>query len=212
MNESGIQVKTIEQPRPTPPDAMPGRRLLVLISGPEIDPVLTANRVRDLAIALQAGIRFIGLYPAPDREPALRRQLVDLTVMVSDGRQFAESEAAPAKAWLETIRSRWQAGDVVVCFACQRLDGEKRPLSSVLEEALDTPIFILSRLEPQKAAPANLLTRFAAWAGSFAILFGFLMLQVRIDPSRQDWIYYTLFALSLAAEVAALWIWNSRFD
>jgi hypothetical protein len=189
-----------------------GRRLLVLIPGPEIDPVLTAHRVRDLAIASQARIRFIGLSPDPAGEPALRRQMVDLSAMVSDGQVCAETEVVPGKAWLEAIRSRWQAGDLVVCFAGQKVGPWNRPLSQVLQVNLDVPLFILSRIEPQSRSQSNRLARAAAWIGAFGIVLGFLLLQIRIGIPRNDWTYYSLFAVSIGAEVWALWYWNSLFD
>lgn len=194
------------------PGPEPGRRLFVLVPHLEIDAVMAARRVWELAHASNAHIQLIGLYVDAAQEPGLRRQMATLSAMLCDGRVFAETEAVFGKDWVEVIRSRWRAGDVVVCFAEHRLGPLNRPLSHILQSNLVTPLYILSRLDSGKDAHSNRFVQAAAWIGSLGIIAGFFLLQIQIGAPAQDWVHTSLFLLSIPVEIWTLWAWNALFD
>ncbi|RJP50855.1 MAG: hypothetical protein C4586_05150 [Anaerolineaceae bacterium] len=186
----------------------PARRLIVLV--PRLDADLTAatRRVWELADATGAHVQFLGLYNDPAQEPSLRRELVTMSAMVKDGRVSAEANVILGKDWVAVVKSRWQAGDTVVCFDEQRVGLSRRPLSQILQSDLDVPLYILSGLYPQNDSRSNWPAQAAAWIGSLAIILGFLALQVKTIHLAKEWTI-TLQLLSIPLEAWSIWVWNS---
>jgi hypothetical protein len=190
----------------------PARRLIVLIPYLEIDLGPIAHRVWELANATGARVQFLALYSDAIQELSLRRQLVNMSAMVNDGKVAAEAEVIFGKNWVDVVKPRWQAGDLVVCFAEQRVGLSRKPLSQILLSDLDVPLFIISGLYPQNDSRSNWATQIAAWIGSIAIIFGFFMLQVKIDHLAKDWAQMVLLLLSIPVEVWIIWVWNRLFE
>lgn len=193
------------------PIIQPARRLMVLIPYLEADLAPIAYRVWELANASGARVQFIGLYTDATLELSLRRQLINLSAMVNDGKMIAETEVIFGKNWVDVVKLRWQVGDLVVCFAEQRVGLLRKPLSQVLLSDLDVPLFILSDLYPQNDSDSTWTTQIAAWVGSIAVIFSFFLLQVRIDHLAEGLPYIVLEILSITVEVWMIWAWNSLF-
>lgn len=189
----------------------PARRLIVLVPYFEADLIPATRRIWELADAMGARVQFISLYSDATQESSLRRGLTTMSAMVKDGRVSAEAEVIFGKDWVEVVRSRWQAGDMVVCFAEQHVGLLRKPLSQILQSDLNVPLYILSGLYPQNDSRSNWLAQIAAWTGSIAIIFGFFVLQVKIDHLVKDWTHIILLMLSIPVEVWMIWIWNSLF-
>ena len=188
-----------------------GRRLIVLVPTVEADLAPAAQRVWMLANAMGARVQFIGLYTDAAREPGLKRELVTLAAMVKDERVPVEAEIIFGTDWVHAVKSRAQPGDVIVCFAEQRVGVLRRPLSQILQADLGLPLFIFSGLYPQNDSRSTWLIGAAAWGGSIAIIVGFFLLQVRIDHLIKDWVHMILPMLSIPAEVWMIWAWNNLF-
>ena len=165
----------------------------------------------ELANTTGAHVKLLGLFNDETQEPSLRRRLVTMCAIVNYGSVSAETEVAFGKDWVDAVKSRWQAGDIVVCFAEQRAGLLQRPLSQILQSDLDIPLYILSGLYPQNDSSSSWLARAAAWIGSIAIIAGFFVLQTRISLLT-DWSQTILMLLSTAVEVWAIWIWNSLLE
>jgi hypothetical protein len=188
------------------------RWLIVLVPNVEADLAAATRRVWELANAGDGRVRFIGLYENTVQELILRRQLVNMSAMVGNGgRIYAETELVFGRDWVEVVRSRWQAGDMVMCFSEQRIGPLNRPLSQVLQSNLDVPVYILSGLDPQNDLRSSWPAPIAAWAGSIAIIFGFFVLQVRIDHLATGPVHIILLLLCIPVEVWMIWAWNSLF-
>ena len=190
----------------------PAHRLIVLMPYLEADLTPAARRIWELANVMGARVQLIGLYTDAAQEPSLRRGLVTVSAMVNDGKVSAETEIIFGKDWVEAVKSRWQPGDLVVCFAEQRMGLLRKPLSQILQTDLDVPLFIFSRLYPQNDSRSNWAAQIAAWAGFIAIIFGFFLLQIKIDHLAKDWTHIILPMLSIPVEVWLIWVWNSLFE
>src|SRR5919106_1202120 len=94
-------------------------RLIVLVPDGDLDYAAATRRVWKLANDSGADIQFISLYKDISRESSLRRQLVTMTAMIQDGNVEAEAKVEFGNNWVDVVKSNWQAGDVVVCFAEQ---------------------------------------------------------------------------------------------
>ena len=193
------------------PSLEPVRRLIVLVPTLEADLILVTHRVWELANTTNAHVQFLGLYSDPSQEPSLRRELVTMSAMVNDGRVSAEADAVFGKNWVDVVKTRYQAGDMVVCSAEQRVGLSRKPLGQILQSELNVPLYILSDLYPQNDSHSNWTSQIAVWAGSIAIILGFLVFQAKIDPLAKDWSHTVLLLLSIPFEIWLIWVWNSLF-
>jgi hypothetical protein len=186
------------------------RRLMVLVPPLEVDLSAVTRRIWELAKASGAHVQFIGLYNDPAQEPRLRRDLVTMSAMTNDDRISTDVEVVFGKDWVATIRSRWQPGDMVLCFEEQRVGLSHRPLSQMLRSDLDIPLYILTGLYPQDDPRSGWPARTAAWIGAIAIIAGFFMLQAKIGQFENGWTSI-LQLLSILVEAGLLLAWNSLF-
>jgi len=135
-----------------------------------------------------------------------------MSAIVNYGNVSAESEVAFGNNWVTAVKSRFQAGDVVVCLAEQRAGLLQRPLSQILQSDLKVPLYVLSGLYPPSDTRSNWPAQAVAWLGSLVIIIGFFVVQARIDLRAQDWTQTILMLLSIAVEVWLVWVWNSLFE
>jgi hypothetical protein len=190
----------------------PARRLIVLVPNADLDHAAATRRVWQLADDLGVNIQFIGLCIDEALESSLRRQLAIMTAMVQDGNVSAEANVESGNNWVKVVKSNWQAGDLIVCFAEQRAGLLHRPLSQIIRANLDLPMYILSGLHLQSPARLNVLASITMWAGFLSILAVTFLLQIRIIALPQDWAQTTLLILSLIAELWLIWAWNNLFS
>jgi hypothetical protein len=205
-----LDTHTTHPPRSSVPElsSQPVHRLIVLIPSLDADPALTARRVWELANATGARIHFISLSSNAAQEPGLRRQLVLVSAMVNDGLVFSDLEVVAARNVVQVVRSRWQPGDMVVCFAEHRVGPLNRPLSHLLQANLDVPLFILSGIDLGERSRPNWLTQVAAWIGFLGIILGFFFLQARIDGLTRGGLQTMLLLISVCVEAGTIWMWN----
>ncbi|MDO9302785.1 MAG: hypothetical protein Q7T89_15470, partial [Anaerolineales bacterium] len=141
-----------------------------------------------------------------------RRELVTLSAMVKDDRVSAEADVIFGKDWVNVVKTRAQPGDMVVCFAEQRVGLSRKSLSQILQSDLNMPIYILSDLYRQNASHSNWLAQIAVWTGSIVIILGFFVLQANIYRLAKDWAHIVLLLLSIPFELWMIWVWNSLFE
>ena len=192
-------------------DSAPIHRLIVLVPQLDIDLGPSMQQLWELATAMNASVQFIGVYADSMQESSLRRDLVIMSAMVKDNKISTEAEVIYGTDWLEIVRSRWQPGDMVVCFAEQRVGLFNQPLSRLLQSHLDFPLYILSGSEPKRVFRSRSLTQLFGWIGSIGIIVGFFLLQIHIELPSQSWVNNTLFLISMFVEIWILWRWNNLF-
>jgi hypothetical protein len=177
----------------------------------EADPIPTTRRIWELANVSGRRVRFIGLYQNAAQELSLRRQLAGMSAMVGVGGIYTETETVFTQDYVEVVRSRWQAGDLVVCFREQRIGRLNRSLSDVLQSSLDVPVYVLSGMYPKKDALVNWQTQLFAWGGSIGLIAGFFLIQVRVDQVTTGWFQLALILASICLEIWMIWAWNNLF-
>jgi hypothetical protein len=192
-------------------DPEPAGRLIVLVPADSDYSALT-RRIWQLAIATGKQVQFLSLCQDAAEEPSLRRQLVTMSALVADGKVTAEAKVEIGTNWVDIVKSNYQAGDLIVCFAEQRAGLFHRPLSQILESNLGATVYILSGLYMPSASRSNWLSQVIVWVGSFAILAGFFWLQVRISQLPKDPAQTMLLILSAGVEIWLIWVWNSLFS
>jgi len=210
MNKLTYEHQPLSLPIASQSDLEPACRLIVLIPSLEADLTAVTHRVWELANATGAHIKFLGLCSDMVQELSLRRRLATMTAIVNYDNVSAEAEVISGRDWVEAVKSRWQAGDMVVCCAEQRTGLLQKPLSQILQSDLDVPLYILSGLYPQNDSHSDWLAQAVAWIGFIAIITGFFMLQVKIDHFAKDWTI-VLQVLTAAIELWLIWAWNNLF-
>lgn len=185
-------------------------RLLVLVPGYDADLMAVTNPVWKLASGMGAHVIFLGLCDDARQEPRLRRQLISMSAIMNYGNVSAELEVAIGKDWVSAVRSRWQEGDMVVCFDGHRTVLLQRPLSQLLQSDLAVPLYILSGLGTDQRTHVGWKKQAGAWLGFVAIILGFFMLQIKIEEFAKTWIIL-LELLSVAVELWLVWAWNKLF-
>jgi len=188
------------------------RRLIVLVPEFEVDTAVTARKIWELASALEGCVQLLSLSRDAAHEPGLRRQLVALSAMVKDEHISVESKIELGSNWLNVVKAEWQEGDVIACFAEQRMGFPGRPLNQILESNLNATVYVLTSLSQQeKRPPSAWISDAKAWAGSLVIILGFLGLQLKLTQFPHDWTHTFLLYASIFAEAGTIWFWNSLF-
>jgi hypothetical protein len=133
-----------------------------------------------------------------------------MAALIGNGRVPAETRIEIGTSWVNAIRSGYQAGDRIVCFADHREGLLNRPMQQILEAKLNVSVYVLSELQPHRSRPRE-LGRILPWPGSIVIIAGIGILQVRIAQLPSDWFQTVLFILSTLFEFWLIWVWNSLF-
>jgi hypothetical protein len=134
-----------------------------------------------------------------------------MTAMIQDGNVEAEAKVAFGNNWVDVVKSNWQTGDVIVCFAEQRSGFLYRPLNQILEAKLDAPVYILSGLYTRTYSSSNWVSQPILWIGFIGIMGGFFVIQSRIGLLSNDWMQTTLLIITVIFEFWLISVWNNLF-
>ncbi len=195
--------------------------LIVLLEDAQ-DAAWLANRTLDIAQRQGLDVLLLGLAINPSDAAGLRRQLVTMAAFIrqeQERMELGESHGARGHApeieivsgrdWLGKIKARVRAGDIIACSSAQTVGSQGRPLNDVLTSNLSAPIYVFATPENSRGQPGHLVSQIVAWAFSLASIGGFLMLQMQIAARLQGWPQSSLLLLTMAAEVAWIWLVNS---
>jgi len=188
----------------------PVRRLIVLVPT-DADYTAAAQRVWDLAKTLHSPVQFLGLCEHAAEESSLRRHLITMSAMVQYGDVPSEICIESGSNWLGAVKAALQDGDGIVCLGEQRTGWLQRPLQRILESNLSAPVYVIPGLSAGKRIWPNWLSEVAVCTGSFGIIAGFIVLQIRIVFLPDDWLQTALMILTVLAEAWLIWTWNGLF-
>jgi hypothetical protein len=114
--------------------------------------------------------------------------------------------------WVGQVKKIWQAGDILACYAGQKVGLMRKSLDQVLRSSLEAPIYILSDYNPARNPNSSFISRASSWLGSLSIIGGFLWAEVKIIQLPQDWAHTALLYFSVVVEIALIWAWNSFLE
>jgi hypothetical protein len=179
------------------------RRFVVPVTNLEIDLTVIVRRVWELANATGASVQFIGLCDDVAQELSLRRTLATMSAIVNNGNVSSGSEIVFGKDWVNSVKSRLQAGDTVVCW--------RKQYSRLMLSDLNVPIYFIPESYPLNGPRSHWPAQAAAWLGFAAIIIFFFFLQVEIDRFIKSW--STVWQiLSVVGEFGLIWFWNNLFS
>jgi len=113
--------------------------------------------------------------------------------------------------WVRQVKKLWREGDIVACYANQKVGIMRRTLDQILHSSLNMPVYILAEARPVKKSKSTFLSQFFFWSGSLAIIGGFFWVEARLIQLPQDWAYSALIYICIFAEFALILLWNSLF-
>ena len=189
----------------------PGRRLIVLFPASETDTPDLEQRIWEIARSLNLNVLLLGLTNDFDEESHLRRKLVTMAAMIKDPNVSTDIIVEHGNDWVKQVRKIWQVGDIVACYAGQKVGLGRRPLEQVLKSSLETTIYILSDYQPVKKQKRTFLSQFFFCLGLLAIVGGFLWAEVKIVQMPQDWAHDVLIYACIVVEIILIFLWNSLF-
>jgi hypothetical protein len=197
---------TVAPPVIKPPE--PTARFIVPVTHPEADLAVMAPRLLQLADHAGAGILLLGLCDAPEQELSMRRAVATFRALLNNGSVSATSEVMVGGDWLHLVKAHWRPGDIVVCLDEQPAAVSKKSLSQALARDVDMPILFVSMAQRQEHLQRAWLPQAAAWAGSMAIILGFLILQIQAGDFAGK--FTSILQLTtLCIEVALIIGWNA---
>jgi hypothetical protein len=182
-------------------------RLIILVPA-DLDFNAATRRVWELANTTGMDIRLLGLCKDKVGELGLHRSMVTMSALIQDARISVETNIEIGTHWLDIVKRNYRKGDMIVCFAEQRIGLLNKPLSEIIQSHMESSVYILYGLYPQENHK-NRFYSFLAWVGSFGIIIGSFLLQIRITSLAQDWAQTTLLIGSMITEFWLIWGWNS---
>lgn len=200
-------------PSPSPsPRSGAAHRLIVLIPESKADTAHTAQKIWELANAIEGEVQFLGLSKDAAHEPGLRRQIATLSAMVGDKNIPVVSKIELGNNWLSLVRSEWHEGDVIVCFTQQSAGLTQRPLNQILESSLHATVYVFAGTVVEERSHPSWVYEVVTWMGSIGIILGFFWLQAKLVQSSQNTAYVILLYISIFVEAVSIWIWNNILD
>jgi hypothetical protein len=193
----------------------PARRLVVLVPDRDVDQAALARRIWNLAAPNKLAVLYLGLTTSSSEEPRARRQLASIAALTRDDWVKVSTTLVVETDWVQALRLRLGAEDVIVCHAEQILPGWRgaRPLGHALCEILQTPVHLLEGFYAgDPAQPAHPTAAIVFWAGAVAILGLAFWLQLQINALPKNWAESALMVISVVAECGLIGLWSRVFN
>ena len=189
----------------------PGRRLIVLFPASETDTPDLEHRIWEIARSLHLNVLLLSLTSDYDEEAQLRRKLITMAAVIKDPYVSTDIMIEHGNDWVKQVRKVWMEGDIVACYAGQKVGIMRKSLDQVLKSNLKATIYILSNYQPAVNQNSKFISQALFWSGSLAIIGGFLWAEVKIVQLPQDWAHDALIYSCVIVEIVLIFLWNSLF-
>ncbi len=211
MNKLDISSPTFAISSASHSDSKPAPRLIVLFPASEPDTPDLERRIWEIARSSQLSVLLLSLTNDFDEEPQIRRKLVTMAAMIKDPFVATEIMIESGNNWVGQVKKLWRKGDIVACYANQKVGIMRKALDEILRSSLNMPVYILADPQTVKNSKLTILAQFSFWLGALAIIGGFFWAEARLVQLPQDWAHSALIYVCIFAEFAFLLLWNSLF-
>ena len=186
-------------------------RLIVLFPASEsISPELE-HRIWEIARSLHLNVLLLSVTNDFDEESQLRRKLITMAAIIKDPNVSTDILIEHGTDWVRQVKKLWRKGDIVACYANQKVGIMRRTLDQILHSSLNMPVYILADVHPIKKSKSILLSQFFFWLGSLAIVGGFFWVEAKLVQLPQDWAHSALIYVCVLVEFAVISFWSSLF-
>jgi len=189
----------------------PAPRLLVLVSGVDVDDITLTRKIWELAKPQGLEVVLLGLCNHFDQEAQLRRKLVTMASSIQDETIRTDFLIGYGNNWLKLTKQEWRSGDIFACGSEQYINLWGSSLSQTLTSNFKTPVYVLSDFHSPTRPIPKILSTAAFWLGSITIIAIFFEVEFKAAQLPQDWAHTFLLYLCVFTEVGFLWIWNALF-
>jgi hypothetical protein len=211
MNKLDVNIPALASSPAAHSDPGRGRRLIVLFPTSETDTPSLSHRIWEIARSLQLNVLLVSLTSDFDEELQLRRKLITMASIIKDTNVSTDIMIQYGNDWVGQVRKIWQAGDVLACYAGQKVGLTRKPLDQVLRSRLNAPIYILSEVQVVQNLISTFISRAMPWTGSLAILGASFWAELKIVQLSQDWAHTALIYACVFVEIILIFLWNSLF-
>jgi len=212
MNKLDLSSPTFTLSPASQLDPNPGRRLIVLFPASEADTPDLVHRIWEIARSLHLNVLLFSLSNDLSEESQLRRKLITMAAVIKDPNVSTDIMIEHGNDWAGQVKKIWQAGDILACYAGQKVGLMRKPLDQILRSSLEAPIYILSDYQSAGNPTPAFISRASSWVGSLTLIGGFLWAEVKIVQLPRDWAHTALLYFCVVVEIALVWAWNSIFE
>ncbi len=212
MNKLDVSPHTFALSPASHSDPNPAPRLIVLFPASETDTLDLEHRIWEIARSLKLSVLLLSLTNDFDDEAQLRRKLITMAAVIKDPNVPTDIMIEHGNDWVGQVRKVWRAGDILACYAGQKVGVMRKSLDQVLRSSLEATIYILSDYHPARNPNSTFISRSLLWLGSLAIIGGFFWAEVEIAQLPQDWTHAALIYVCIFVEVTLIYLWNSLFS
>lgn len=188
-------------------------RLIVMVPENLAGNLDLTRKVYWMAIRDRCDVHYLALVDDEKNDFTVCRGLATMKAITAGDGLVIQSTLVQTRSWLNTIRAMAQPGDRIVCHQEQSVKTGFRktmPVSEFLHGTLHLPcITIAGYYNPQRVQIHQWLRAFITWAGFLLIVFGFAVLETRLDNLVADVLQKVLFGIILLVEVGAIWAWDA---
>ena len=172
-------------------DPEPAPRLIVLFPASEPASPELEHRIWEIARSLHLNVLLLSVTNDFDEESQLRRKLITMAAIIKDPNVSTDILIEHGTDWVRQVKKLWREGDIVACYANQKVGIMRKTLDRILRSSLNMTVYILAEARPVKKSKSTFLSQFFFWSGSLAIIGVCASAAVapRIDASgvRSSW-------------------------
>ena len=189
----------------------PAPRLIVLFPASEPDSPDLENRIWEIARSLHLNVLLLSVTNDFDEESQLRRKLITMAAIIKDPYVSTEIMIEHGNDWVKQVKKLWRKGDIVACYANQKVGFMRKALDQILRSSLNMPVYILADARSIKNPKSTFLSQLFFWLGSLAIIGGFFWVEAQLVQLPQDWAHSALIYVCVLVELGFILLWNSLF-
>jgi hypothetical protein len=212
MNKLDVTPSSLSLSPASPLDLGSAPRLIVLFPASEPDTSDLEHRIWEIARSLQLNVLILSLTNDFDEEPQIRRKLITMAAMIKDPFVSTEIMIVPGNDWVRQVKKLWRKGDMVACYANQKVGIMRKALDEILRSSLNMPVYILADTQLVKNSKPGFLPQILFWSGACAIVGGFFWAEAQLIKLPQDWAHSALLYMCVFVEFALISVWNSLFN
>lgn len=189
----------------------PAPRLLVLVSGADLDDLDLTRQIWELAKPGGLEVVLLALCNDFDQEAWLRRKLITMAAVIHDETIETDFRIGYGNNWLKLTGQEWRIGDILACGSEQYVSLWGKSLSQTLALKFKAPVYIFSDQPPLSRPMPKMLSTALFWSGSISIIAIFFEMEVKITHLQQDWAHTVLLYLFVFVETGLIWAWSALF-
>jgi hypothetical protein len=173
---------------------------------------LLAARIHALAQSRNMAVRLVGVSSSASAESDLRRSVARLSAFLRDAGSPAETVRLGGAASTLQLRACLESQDVIAICLEGLAPAQAFAWMKTVGGIPGGPIYVFGPTEDRPALGTGFVRKIAPWAGSVAVILGFLWAQMRLVAAGSNPAQQMLLFLSLPAELALIWLCNSLLN